>query len=822
MRFSILFTVFLLFSKLSRAQEVTTRSGRSLSPKPTRFNLTVTGRIRDTQTGENLPFAAIGVRGTNRQTQTNVDGYFTLLTVPSDTVTLTISYLGYTNRDYRLEPREAVKELLIDLTPTIAQLDEVSVTGQRTEVMKAGDGIGLIKLTPRNLTKLPNIGERDIFRALQLMPGVSAANESSAGLYVRGGTPDQTLVLFDGFTVYNVEHLYGFFSAFNYNALKDVQLYKGGFDARYGGRLSAVAELTGKEGSRKQFNVGGDASFLSVNAFVESPIGKKLTVLVAGRRSFQGPLYNKLFEQFQTGNDNRPAQNAPAGTGRRGANQQQTTQQVSSYFYDLNGRLTFRPTDRDQVTLSLYNGQDNLDNSQDVSITFGRGMQGGTSANTGNLVNTDLSNWGNTGSSLKWSRRWNDRLYVNSLVSYSSYFNQRDLSNSVTITRANNPPNNLRFGTFEDNKLIDWSIKTDAEWKLSANQQIDFGVQLTHNKIDYAYSSNDTISLLSKNDRGTLAAFYAQDQIRLLDNRLLIKPGVRLTYYTTTKQVYAEPRLSATYQLTDRLTLKGAWGRYYQFVKQVMREDISQGSRNFWLLSDGGTLPVGAATHFVGGLTYETAGYLFDVEAYAKNLIGITEYTLRFAPQVGQGLVPQETFFNGTGSVRGIDFLVQKKIGNYAGWVGYTYAMAQNRIAAFSDGPFFANQDVRHEGKLINTYRIKRFDLGLTFVYAAGKPYTSVVGEYSIQLLDGTSRTFTNPSGKNANRFPDYSRLDASVTYYFKHGSIGASVFNAYNRTNVWYKRFTSVSDGQESQLVVTDVTYLGITPNLTLSYRIH
>jgi len=809
MQVRTLLIFFMALARLGLAQEFTLPQKKRANPIPTRQNLTVTGRIMDAQTDESLPFAYIGVLGSKRLTQTNVDGYFTLLNVPSDTVTLTVSYLGYKDQTYRLEPGAAVKQLRIELTSAVAQLDEVNVTGQRTEVMKSGDGIGLIKLTPRNLSKLPNIGERDIFRALQLMPGVSAANESSAGLYVRGGTPDQTLVLYDGFTVYNVEHLYGFFSAFNYNALKDVQLYKGGFDAKYGGRLSAVAELTGKEGSRKRFNAGSDASFLSLNAYVESPIGKKMTFLVAGRRSFQGPLYKKLFDQFQTSN-------TPALGGRR-ANRQQTTQQVASYFYDLNARLTFRPTDQDQITLSVYNGKDNLDNSQNVSIAFGR--QGN---NTGTLVNTDLSNWGNTGSSLKWSRRWSDRLYVNSLVSYSTYFNHRDLSNSVSITRNNNTLNNVRFGTLEDNRLVDVTAKTDIEWKLADNQQVDLGIQVTHNKIDYAYSSNDTVPLLTKNDRGLFTAVYAQDQIRLLANRLLIKPGIRLTQYSVTRKIHAEPRLSATYQLTDRLKLKGAWGRYYQFVKQVTREDISQGSRNFWLLSDGGYLPIGAATHYIGGLTYETPDYLFDVEAYAKDLTGVTEYTLRFAPQVGRGLVPQETFFTGTGTVRGVDVLVQKKFGSYAGWVGYTYAVAQNRIAAFSDQPYYANQDVRNEFKFINTYRYKRFDFGLTWIYASGKPYTSVVGEYSVKLLDGTSKTFTNPSGKNANRFPDYSRLDASVTYNFKHGSLGASVFNCYDRKNVWYKKFTSVSDGQQSQLVVTDVTYLGITPNLTFSYRIH
>ncbi len=785
---------------------------------PQQRNLTVSGRVTDAATAENLPFAYVRVRNTTRIAQTNVDGFFTLLNVPSDTCTLEVSYIGFKDVAHPLVPGESAKRLSIELDPNRTDLQEVQVRGQKTEVMRAAETIGMIQLTPRNLTKLPNVGERDPFRALQLMPGVSAANESSAGLYVRGGTPDQTLVLLDGFTVYQVDHLYGFFSAFNYNALKDIQLQKGGFGAKYGGRLSGVAEMTGKEGSRKAINVGGDISALSANIFAEAPIGNKVSVLVAGRRSFQGPLYAKLFDQFQT--TQTAAQPQPQRRGR--ANALLTTQTVASYFYDVNGRVTYRPTDLDQVTLSVYNGQDYLDNGQSVNLpAFGRGGGGQPAVTGGTLSNTDLSNWGNTGASLKWSRRWSDQLYTNTLVSFSNYYSQRNISNQVSIQRGNNVRNNANFGTLEDNNLVDQSIKTDLTWQPSAAQQIEAGLQFSKLAIDYAYKQNDTLTVLGKNDRGNLLTAYVSDRLSLLDNRLMITPGLRATQYGVTGKGYAEPRLSASYKVTNQFRLKAAVGQYYQFIKQVTREDISQGNRTFWLLSGTPSLPVASAWHYIAGGSYETAGYLFDVEAYAKDLSGVTEYTLRFAPQIGRGLVPQETFFNGTGTVRGVDVLVQKKFGAYTGWIGYTYAQAKSNIAQFGDQPYYANQDARHEFKSINTFRYKRFDLAATFIYATGKPYTSIVGEYSVKLLDGTSKTFTNPSTKNANRFPDYHRLDMSATYNFKHGSIGVSVFNIYDRKNVWYKKFTSVQDGGDSQLVVTDVTYLGITPNLTFSYRL-
>ncbi|MVM38866.1 TonB-dependent receptor plug domain-containing protein [Spirosoma sp. HMF3257] len=319
-RYLIYFIMFGLGIPASFAQEIPAPPTKAT--KPHRVDFTVSGRVVDGKTGESLPYAHVRVVATKQTVGTNLDGYFTLLHVPTDTAMLLISFLGYRDLRFQLQPEKSVRNLRIELEASVIDLSDITIVAQKAEVMKASsDEVGLIQLTPRNLTKLPNIGERDVFRALQLMPGVSAANESSSGLYVRGGTPDQTLVLFDGFTVYNVDHLYGFFSAFNYNALKSVQLYKGGFDAKYGGRLSGVAELTGKEGNRRQFNAGGDASLLSVNAYAEGPIGRKITFLVAGRRSFKGPLYEKLFNQFQTSSNSQTRNNRglpEEGRGRAG------------------------------------------------------------------------------------------------------------------------------------------------------------------------------------------------------------------------------------------------------------------------------------------------------------------------------------------------------------------------------------------------------------------------------------------------------------------------------------------------------------------------
>jgi hypothetical protein len=275
--------------------------------------------------------------------------------------------------------------------------------------------------------------------------------------------------------------------------------------------------------------------------------------------------------------------------------------------------------------------------------------------------------------------------------------------------------------------------------------------------------------------------------------------------------------------VNDRLKIKGAWGIYNQFAKQVEREDISNGSRNFWVLANDSYLPVTTSRHYILGFSYELNDYLFDVEGYVKDIDNDSRYSLRFAPQIGRGLSAKETFFNGTGKVKGIDFLVQKKFGNYTGWVGYTIAQADKNIVLPSgETTFPSNFDVRHEFKSVNIYKLGRWDLGATFIYATGKPYTSIVGGYTVKLLDGSEKTFTDPSITNGNRLSDAHRMDVSATYNFGHGSIGFSIYNLYGRSNVWFKKYQTVTDPttNDKYLSITDVNYLGFTPNITFSYK--
>jgi hypothetical protein len=642
------------------------------------------------------------------------------------------------------------------------------------------------------------------------MPGISASNESSAGMYVRGGTPDQNLVLYDDFTIYHQEHMMGVFSAFNTNAVKDVQLHKGGFDARYGGRLSSVMEIVGKTGNDKQFNIGGDIGFLGFNAFMEVPFKNESgSFFLAGRRSFQSFMYDKF-----TGVYSENQQSMSGGPG--GQFNQRNQEKPKSYFYDLNAKLTYNPTKRDIFSLSFFNGEDDLDNSREG---FGSSFMSGSI--------TDKTDWGNVGSSLKWSRNWDNRFYSNILASFSNYYSMRDRQNSTTTSSSTNTTNNVAVmfdqNTNEHNDLWDYSFKMDNEFKVNGRNKLEFGLNYSNYRIDYRYSRSDTADILNMRNRGNLFTLYAQDRWTI-GEKVTVLPGIRLSYYDVTSRPYAEPRFQVFYKPDRAFKLKGSFGYYYQFVNRIVREDISAGSRDIWLLSDKSGIPVSKAIHFLAGGSYETDDFLFDVEMYYKKLNNLSEYTLRFAPSFIDLADYQQFFYNGKGYSRGVDFLIQKKYGKLTGWIGYTLGETRYRFPVYGEGYFPANQDVTHEFKTVLTYKPRKdLTLSATWIFATGKPFTEPIGGYTLNLPNGGNLNFIVVDKKNNARYPAYHRLDLLAKYDLSFikgikSSISVSLFNVYDHANVWYKEYV-----YDNSLGVTEtnVNLLGFTPNVTWSIQL-
>ena len=768
---------------------------------------TISGVVKDKESGETLPFANVFVKDTNIGTTTNADGFFTLFDIPSETSTIQVQYLGYKVETLVLTPEMVKGKITILLIPDNNQLDEVVVSNDSgQQIVKMNKSVSQISLSPKKLASIPNLGEKDIFRAIQLLPGVSGTNESSSGLYVRGGTPDQNLVLLDGFTVYHVDHFYGFFSAFNSGAVKDIQLFKGGFPAEYGGRISSVIDLTGKTGNSNKLSLSAGLSLVSANATVEIPIGEKANLLIAGRRSYtdilKSGLYNSIFDLYNDSNQTN-GNNLPNFNGF-----QQNQTQPSFYFYDLNTKFSYKPSDKDIISVSVYNGEDNLDSSRENQNTFGSG----TEERTINLDIEDLLNWGNWGSSVRWARQWSDKLYTNVVGAYSNYFSQRKRINDISIQLADSTNTN-KSGLVEDNNLKDFTLRIHNEYKVNSKHSLEFGGQLTMNEVEYNYILNDSITVIDQKDKGLLKTAYLQDKWSPTE-KLNIVGGIRATHFDVTDQIYSEPRLSVSYKVNDKVKFKGAWGKYYQFVNRIVREDVTQGSRDFWLLANKENSPISFSQHFILGTSYEVDDWLFDVEFFEKEMTGLTEFSLRFQSALGTDPNDQ-LFFEGTGISRGVDFLIQKKVGKYTGWLGYTLSEVVHTFPDLSNSPFYSLNDQRHEFKIVNVLKAGRWDLGATWVYGSGKPYTAPNGIYTITLLDGTETEYVSIGEKNGLRIDPYHRLDLSATYNFNLGSgkgeMGLSIFNLYNKTNTWYNEFEVL----DNQVTETNVNYIGFTPSL-------
>jgi hypothetical protein len=324
-------------------------------------------------------------------------------------------------------------------------------------------------------------------------------------------------------------------------------------------------------------------------------------------------------------------------------------------------------------------------------------------------------------------------------------------------------------------------------------------------------------------NKGNLVAAYVQDKWTMGD-KFTILPGIRLSFFDVTSNIYPEPRLQAFYKINSKLNLKGSVGYYYQFVNRIVREDISAGSRDIWLLSDDKGIPVSSATHFVLGGSYETKDYLFDVEAYYKKLYNLSEYTLRFAPSFIDNSGYQEFFYNGEGYSRGIDFLLQKKYGKLTGWIGYTLGESRYYFPVYGDGYFPADQYVTHEFKTVLTYKpIKDLTFSATWIFATGKPYTQPIGGYTLQTQSGGEMNFIVVDKKNNARYPAYHRMDLLAKYnlsFIKEfkSSISVSLFNLYDHANVWYKEFNY---DKSVGITETNINLLGFTPNVTLSFQL-
>ena len=632
----------------------------------------ISGTVQATD-GTKLPGVLISIKGTEISTVTDDAGNYLLMDVPLGQLTIMASLPSFAEKKVAVLLKSQ-NTITVDITLELAELQfEITVMPETAELMSASESIGVVSVLPSQVVALPSMGEKDIFRSLQLMPGISATNEASAGLYIRGGTPN--LVLFDGFTIYDVDHFFGIFSAFNANAIEKVTMYKGGFESKYGGRISSVVDVTGKSGRSNEPSFGGGISFLSYNAYADVPLGSKGSFMFAGRKSFQSPFSDRIRDNLSD------SSTGPGGAGFGGRRGALFSVQPDSSFYDINTRVLFDLTSKDTIMASLYSGEDVLDSSRPINInrSFFQNADGNSPVAqdiSGEIKN--LTNWGNTGLSLNWIRQWNDEFFSRFTVAHSDYFKDFERTTDIRFVdpetgeeiipdNEEDGPRVGNRGSAEHNQLTDITVKVENNLTLSPGHHLEFGTQVTKNSIRYNFNFNQETALFDRDNKATQYSLYLQDTW-IPFPKMSITPGLRATYFDLTKKTYTDPRLSIIFHATDRLRFKAAGGNYHQFANRLTREDVLQGDQQFWMLADGDGIPVSSATHLLGGASYETQGLLFDVEAYQKKLSGLSEFaSLRFGRRILDDFDLGTLFYTGSGTAEGIEFLAQKKFGSNTG-----------------------------------------------------------------------------------------------------------------------------------------------------------
>lgn len=799
---------------------------------------TIIGVVQDASSGERLPYAYVWLETENQNHMANVDGYFSI-SGSSMPVTLRISYLGYQDTTLLIDDRSVNKRLYVNLATNPLELSEVVISANASNDFEVKASAGKVDLNPKIAYSMPSAGEIDLMRTIQMLPGINATNEFSSGLAIQGGNTNQNLFLFDGFTVYHMDHFFGYFSAINPDAVKSLQLYKGGYDARYGGRVSGIVDITGKEGNLNKTSGSLGINLLSINTSLEVPLKQnRSSLFFSARRSYADivstSLFEKIFENFspQLSEQSPPATSGGVPMGHHG-NMPNTSPiknlensiKPEFYYTDLNLKFSSKIGLKDHVSFSLYDSNDILNFKESRTSNVGDTLT--ISENTLGLVN-----WGNLGSSLSWSRLWNQSHYTNALFSYSHYQSEYDEASTNISTNLNLESSTVSTTLSQSNSIQDITFKLDHEWFLPKNQLIRIGLQSSVLGTIYR-SKTDGITFVEQVELNkNLSSLYGLAILQPFTG-FTLNLGLRDTYYSTTHKWHPEPRISFSHQLTSQVRIKGAYGKYHQFVNQSNTKNALQGSRDFWLLADDSTIPIQKSEHLSAGIDYRFGDFVFNADYFQKDFTGLLEYAFSNGGLVTEFDNYQDMFFEGNGNAEGIEFLLKKTGNSFNAWLGYTYSKVEYQFDELNEGAVYdADHDQRHEINTYSSYKFGKFELFGTWIYGSGRPYSQTNGlmaNESTMNEFNSHVTIVDIDKKNELRLPSYHRLDVGGKYTFLFKDFNAvlalSIFNLYNRQNIVGYNINQLMPGHSkghdmmNPIVESNaISAMGITPNLSVT----
>jgi hypothetical protein len=750
---------------------------------------TISGFVRDARNGETLTGAVIyPEENPTVGITTNSYGYYSL-SLPVGKYSLIVRFMGYKPQKVSLDLKENVK-MNFEMEEESIALKEITIMGEKNNNNVVQSEL-ISKINVREIQNIPVIlGEKDILKTIQLLPGVTPAGEGNAGFFVRGGAVDQNLILLDEAPVYNPSHLLGFFSTFNSDAIKDITLYKGGFPAEYGGRLSSVVDIKMNEGNSKEYHISGGIGIIASRLAIEGPIIKnKGSFMIAARRTY-ADIFLRLLP-------------------RHGVDS--TASRSTLYFYDLNAKANYQLSEKDRIYFSCYLGRDNF-----------------------NLGGSLGLNWGNITATTRWNHIINDKIFSNTSLIYNQY-----------SYKFNVAVGNLTMRVISEIK--DWNLKEDFHYYLNSNNTVKFGLNIIyHTFVPSKVDSSAFLRVRSMDNRYAVEnAVYISDE-QTISNHLKVTYGLRYSLFSsigpgtvyTYNQVSdiidsatypkgkifntyggLEPRLLVNYIVNDSVSFKASYARTRQFI-HLLSNTTSTTPFDLWIPSNINIRPE-IADQYTLGFFRNFSNNMFEtsVEVYYKTMHNQIAYRSGADLILNSKVEAQLVFGKGWGY--GAEFLIRKKYGKLTGWISYTLSKTKRQFPDINSGKvFLAKQDRPNNLAIVGMYELNpKLTFSATWIYISGNVVTFPSGRY---VVDGNVVPYYTE--RNGYRMPDYHRLDVGLTWLRKksarfESSWNFSVYNAYGRSNAYAINFQpDPNDPTKTQAV--QLSLFRFVPAITYNFK--
>ena len=791
-------------------------------------NITISGYVDEEESGEKLIGATIYDLKSGKGTITNDYGFFSL-TLPIDSVKIRVSYIGYVTQIFEDNPKTDMNQ---NFSLSDQMLQEVEILSTKEELVHQKSEMSTVDLSMDKVRALPALlGENDVMKTIQLLPGVQTGSEGTSGLYVRGGGPDQNLILLDGVPVYNASHLFGFFSVFNSDAINSTKLVKGGFPARYGGRLSSVIDIKMKEGNMKKFHGQGSIGLIASKISLEGPIIKdKTSFILSARRTY----LDILARPFVAANQRRQA-------GKSGGNPSNSNT-GGYYFYDFNGKINHKINEKHRLYLSNYMGRDRA--FLDAIDNYSSDSSSGTDSTKSQLK------WGNIISALRWNYMPSNKVFINTTLRYSKYDFLIAFGNSSTQTTVN--PNNTsstvnqNFSYAYLSNIEDWSAKVDVDWMPNPDHLVKFGLG------DIYHTFTPGVNQFQFSETGTSALdttfgavkHYAHEASAYIEDDWTVNNSIKgngglhySTFFVGDKQYSSfQPRLSFRYLIDSKSSFKMGYAKMGQFLHLLTNSGIGLPT-DLWVPATKKIKPQFSDQIAAGYARTFNDKIEVSLEGYYKTMDNLIEYkdgASFFDSQTDW----QDKVHTGRGWSYGGELLIEKKMGKTTGWIGYTLSWTNRQFDSINFGQTYPYRyDRRHDIGIAVTHEINdNINIGLVWVYGTGNAVTLGLESYSslnTSLVDdiynfnlnnnfgNNISTVDHIEGRNNYRMPNYHRLDISINMKkekkWGERTWSFGLYNAYSRQNPFYLEFTRDQSGNPQ---LSQFSLFPLIPSFTYSFK--